>query len=199
MMKKIHLLILLFSLSSLTFWSQKDEFSNKTYNIGFGIGANEIGIGRIYQFGIQKTSKTNTKFRYGFMWQFASINNIFVTDVKDQMEHTTSLDYRLAYDLVKYKSISLFLQTAPFVNYTRGLIGTGGEYSTGNNGFYRKIVGGGLAGLGVRIDNPKKSFAIEINPLTIHYGYAYSGRDPVNHDYYLGYFQINISFKQRNK
>ena len=199
MMKKLNILILLFFLSSLTLWSQENEFSNKTYNIGFGIGANEIGIGRVYQFGIQKTSKINSKFRYGFTGQFVSVTNIFVTDVKNQMEHTTSLDYRLAYDLVKYKSISLFLQTAPFINYTRGLIGTGGEFSTGKNGFYRKIVGGGLAGLGIRIDNPKKSYAIEINPLTIHYGYAYSGKDLVNHEYYLGYFQINVNFKQRNK
>lgn len=169
------------------------EYSNKAYKIGFGLGINEIGIGWVSQFGYQKTSQYNPKFRYGFSLQLAGFSNKTITDVSDQMERMTSFEYRFSYDLLKYKKLSLFIQTAPFINYTRGLIGTGGEFATRNKGFYMRLVGGGLLGAGFRFEGDRYNF--EMIPLTFHYGYVYAGKEAVNHTYFMGYFQIVIDLK----
>jgi len=184
------LIVLLLSANS---FSQETDYSNKAFKIGFGLGANEVGIGWISQFGFQKTSQQNPRFRHGFSLQFAGFSNMTITDVSDQMERMTSFEYRFSYDLIKYKKLSLFIQTAPFINYTRGLKGTGGEFSTKNTGFYLRLVGGGLFGTGFRFEGKKYNF--EIIPLNIHYGYVYAGKELVNHNYFMGYFQIAIDLK----
>jgi len=81
---------------------------NKAFKIGFGLGANEVGVGWISQFGFQKKSQKNPKFRHGFSLQFAGFSNMTTTDVADQMERMTSFEYSFAYDLLKYKKLSLF-------------------------------------------------------------------------------------------
>lgn len=191
-MRVIATLLLVFFLAINTF-SQETEYSNKAFKIGFGLGANEVGLGWISQFGFQETSLNNPKFRHGFSLQLASFSNKMITDVSDQMECITSFEYRFAYDLLKYKKLSLFLQSAPFFSYTFGLKGVGGEFATKNPGFYMRRGGGGLLGAGFRFEGDRYNF--EIIPLTFHYGYVYAGKEAVAHTYSMGYFQIVIDLK----
>jgi len=190
---KIITTILIVLLFSVNIFSQETAYSNKTFKIGFGLAANEIGVGWISQFGFQKTSNHNPRFRHGFSVQFAGFSNMTITDVSDQMERMTSFEYRFTYDLIKYKKLSLFIQTAPFINYTRGLKGRGGEFSTKNPGFYMRLVGGGLFSTGFRFEGKKYNF--EITPLNFHYGYVYAGKESINHNYFMSYFQIAIDLK----
>jgi hypothetical protein len=94
----------------------------------------------------------------------------------------------VSYDLLKYKSVSLFVTAGGFINYSRGLFGTGGEEGFENmkSEYFFNLYFGGNANLGLRI-NPKKSrFAYEIKPLNIQFG---------NKDFVLFYAMFGMDIK----
>ena len=44
------------------------------------------------------------------------------------------------YDLVKYKSVSLLITSGGFLNYSRGLFGTGGENEIRNSRYFNQTI-----------------------------------------------------------
>lgn len=195
MRNKIVWLIVFFS-----FLYQKgstQEYSNESlkFGIGFGIneGQQETGVGTILSFGYQN-SIWNDRVRINPNIMTGNFIPFGITDTRDQYYRITTIGMNGYLDLLKYKAFSIFVGTGAFVNYSRGLLGTGGWPEAGNTQsayFFKMYYGGCLAG-GIRI-NPKNSkLAYELTPFNIFFGNEY---------YFMGVlkFGIDLKLNQQNK
>lgn len=119
---------------------------------------------------------------------FGGFLPIAITDTRDQFYRITSLELNIHYDLIKYKNISIVTSGGGFINYSRGLLGTGGspEENNNNSEYFYSLYFGGSASLGLRITPPNSKLAYEIRPVNIHLGYK---------EFILGYLMFGIDFK----
>jgi len=173
-------------------YSQEIEFRKSSIRTGIGIGINEgqreIGMGFIYSIGWQKSFGEKNKLRINPNMTFGGFLPIAITDTRDQFYRITSLGLNFHYDLIKYKAVSIVTTGGGFINYSRGLLGTGGWPAANNNRseYFYSLYFGGNASIGLRIDPKKSKLAYEIRPINIHFG---------NKGFILGYLMFGIDFK----
>lgn len=171
------------------------EYSNNSLKVGLGIGMNEglreMGMGTLVSFGYQKSVlndrlRINPNFMTGGFFPFA------ITDTRDQYYRITSLGVDGYLDVIKYKPFSLFIVAGGLVNYSRGLLGTGGWPEAGNttSDYLFKLYYGGHVAWGIRINPPKSRLAYELTPLNICFG---------NDLFFMGFIKVGIDIKLSKK
>jgi len=185
-------LIIVLTVGNNHVYSQDIEFKNSSIRTGVGIGANEglreIGLGLIYSIGWQRSLGEKNKLRINPNMMFGGFLPIGIMHTRDQFYRITSLGLNFHYDLFTYKAVSIVTTGGGFINYSRGLLGTGGSKDVNNTSsdYFTTIYFGGNASVGLRI-NPKRSkIAYEITPINIHLG---------NKDFILTYLMVGIDFK----
>ena len=173
-------------------YSQEIEFKKSSIRTGIGIGMNqgqrEIGNGLIYSIGWQKSYGIKNKIRLNPNMIFGGFLPIGITDMRDQFYRITSLELNIHYDLIKYKAVSIVITGGGCINYSRGLLGTGGWPVENNNSseYFYTLYYGGNASVGIRIDSKKSKLAYEIRPISIQIA---------NKGFRLGYLMFGIDFK----
>ena len=186
---RIILIITIFMMFSVN--SQTQSFSIKSIKTSFGIGMNEgddeIGVGTIFSLAYQKAVWKN-RLRLGPYIVTGGFIPFGITDTRLQFYRITSLGFNGYLDVLKYKPVSLFIWGGGFVNYSRGLLGTGGHPRDGNTGsdYFLNIYGGGSFGAGIRIDPPKSRIAYEITPFNFNFG---------NNNFMLAYIRVGVDIK----
>ena len=187
--KKINLLIVIL-LFSLKINAQDNEFTRSSIKTGIGVGINdgieESGLGFVYSVGYQKSFGKKEKFRINPNLLYGGFNSNGITDTRQQFFRITSLGMNVNYDLIKYKSVSLLITTGGFLNYSRGLFGTGGENEIRNSRYFNQLYFGGTVGIGIRINSTESRFAYEIKPLNLQIG---------NKGFVLGYLMFGLDIK----
>jgi hypothetical protein len=190
-----YLLILTVTLLTFNIEVRSQEYSNNSLKVGIGIGMNEgmqeTGMGTLVSFGYQKSVlngrlRINPNFMTGGFFPFA------ITDTRDQYYRMTSLGVNGYFDVIKYKPFSLFVVAGGLLNYSRGLLGTGGWPEAGNNtsDYLFKLYYGGQVAWGIRINQPKSRLAYELTPLNICFG---------NDHFFLGFIKFGIDIKLNKK
>jgi len=190
-----YLLILTVALLTINSKAIGQEYSNNSLKVGLGLGMNEgmreMGMGTLVSFGYQKSVlndrlRINPNFMTGGFFPFA------ITYTRDQYYRITSLGVNAYFDVIKYKPFSLFVVAGGLVNYSRGLLGTGGWPEAGNNtsDYLFKLYYGGQVAWGIRVNQSKSRFAYEITPLSICFG---------NDQFFLGYIKVGIDIKLNKK
>lgn len=171
------------------------DYSSNSLKIGVGLGFNEglreTGMGTLVSFGYQKSIyndrlRINPNFMTGGFFPFG------ITDTRDQYYRVTSIGVNGYLDVIKYKPFSLFLGAGGLLNYSRGLLGTGGWPEEGNNKsdyLFKLYYGAYLAG-GIRINPPNSRIAYELTPLNYCFG---------NDNFVLGFLKIGIDIKLNKK
>lgn len=191
MQKIILAFFILFSISPLAI-SQETNFSRYSIKTGIGVAINEgnreTGMGILYSFGVEKSFLKNKRLRLNPNIHTGSFAPRFITDTRDQYYRVTSLELLANFDALKYKSVSVVLSAGGFLNYSRGLLGTGGmpEVASNSSEYFHKLYLGGSLGIGIRINSKNSKFAYELRPLNIHLG---------NNFFMLGYLEFGIAYK----
>lgn len=192
---KNHLFLL--SLISFLFisnflFAQEGEFKSTSIRTGIGIGFNEglreTGLGLVYLVGWQKSYGKKNKLRLNPNIIIGGFSPIGITDTRDQFYRISSLGLDIHYDLIKYKAVSIVTTGGGFINYSRGLLGTGGwpEANNDKSEYFNSLYLGVDTSLGIRV-NPKNSkLAYEFRPISIQFG---------NNYYVLGYLMVGIDIK----
>lgn len=183
--------IFIFLLIIISYSFNAQEFSKNAIKIGFGAGVNEgseeTGLGFIYSLGFQKAIGSNERFRVNTNLRYGEFSSNSITDTRENFYRITSLGINANYDVIKYKSISLFIGAGAFLNYTRGMLGTGGELINHDQSrYFYKMYSGGTSGLGIRISSKKSRLAYEIKPLNVEFG---------NNDFLSLYPMLGIDIK----
>ena len=191
-MKPILLLSLtLFIWPATKLYSQELEFTRNSIRTGIGIGYNEgkreTGIGLIYSIGLQKSYGNQNRLRLNPNLIIGGFLPL-MTDTRDQFYRITSLGMNLHYDALKLKSFSLVTSGGVLMNYSRGLLGTGGYHQENivNSEYFNTFYMGGSASIGVRMNPPTSKLAFELRPLNLQFG---------NNGFVLGYMMLGIDFK----
>ncbi len=175
--------------------SQDNSFKNSSINTGVGVGINsgkaETGIGLVYSIGWQKAIGKRKRLRLNPNITFGNFRTYAIpTDTRNQMYKITSFGINMHYDLIKFKSFSIIISGGGFINYSRGLLGSGGMPGSNgvSSGYFYSLYYGGNASVGFRIDPPKSKLAYVIKPINIHLG---------SDIYLLAYqmFGVDIKFK----
>jgi hypothetical protein len=173
-------------------YSQDIEFKKSSISTGLGIGVNEglreIGLGLIYSVGWQKSLGEKNKLRINPNMMFGGFLPIGIIHTRDQFFRITSLGLNFHYDLLRYKAVSIVTTGGGFMNYSRGLLGTGGSRDTNSisSDYFTTVYFGGNASIGLRIDPSRSKIAYKITPINIHLG---------NKDFLLAYLMVGIDFK----
>ncbi len=190
MIEKRTTLLIVILLFSLIINAQENEFTRSSIKTGIGIAMNEgieeSGIGFVYSVGYQKSFGEKEKFRINPNLLYGGFISNGITDSRDQFFRITSISMNVNYDLVKYKSVSLLVTTGGFLNYSRGLLGTGGDNEIKNSRYFNHLYFGGTVGIGIRINSTKSRFAYEIKPINVQIG---------NKVFELGYFMFGLDIK----
>jgi len=173
-------------------YAQETEFNRTIIRTGIGIGINEghweMGMGLLYSIGVQKSYGATERIRINPNLLIGGFLPIAITDTRDQFYRISSLGLNIHYDLIRYKAVSIVTTAGAFLNYSRGLLGTGGwpEANNNNSEYFFNLYFGGNLSIGLRI-NPKNSrLAYEFRPLNIQFGTDY---------FLLAYTMIGIDFK----
>lgn len=193
--QKIQLLFVGLLLSSTLLYGQESDFSNSSLKAGIGIGINEgereIGMGTLFFFGYQK-SMWKDRLRINPNLTIGGFTPFTITDTRDQYYRITSLGINGYLDALKYKSVSIFVGTGAFLNYSRGLLGTGGWPEAGNSSseYFFKLYYGGYVGAGLRINPTNSRFAYELAPINVQLG---------NNRFVLGFLKFGIDIKLKKQ
>jgi len=190
-----YLLILTVALFTAISDLKSQEYSNNSLKAGLGIGMNEgireMGMGTLISFGYQK-SVLNDRLRINPNFMTGGFFPFGITDTRDQYYRITSLGVDGYLDVIRYKPFSLFVVAGTLVNYSRGLLGTGGWPEAGNNtsDYLFKLYYGGHVAWGIRVNQPKSRLAYEITPLNICFG---------NDHFFMGFIKVAIDIKLKKK
>ncbi len=193
-MNPLLLSLSIFLILGNTIHAQEVEFKKSSAKIGTGFGFNEgkkeIGQGFVYSIGWQKSFGEKNKLRINPNITLGGFLPFAITDTRDQFYKITLLGLNLHYDLIKYKTVSIVTTVGGFINYSRGLLGTGGmpPVNNTNSEYFYSLYVGGTASIGLRISSENSRLAYEIRPITFHYG---------NQRFTLGYIMFGIDFKFR--
>lgn len=187
---KVFLLVAGFCACSFVSYGQSSEFSRSSIKGGIGIGFNdgkrETGMGTLFFMGYQR-SYWNERVRINPNLTTGGFTSIGITDTRQQFYRISSLGVNGYIDALKYRSVSIFLGTGVFVNYSRGLLGTGGELSGNERSVYfYEIYYGGLGTGGIRVNPKNHRFAYEFSPVSILLG---------TEGFTLGYMKLGVDFK----
>lgn len=189
--QKIHLLLAGLMLRSTLLYSQESTFSTSSLKTGIGIGINEgereIGMGTLFSFGYQK-SMWQDRLRINPNLTMGGFIPFGISDTRDQYYRITSLGMNGYWDALKYKSVSVFVGTGVFINYSRGLLGTGGWPAAGNSSseYFFKLYYGGYLGTGLRISPKNSRLAYELVPVNVQLG---------SNRFVLGFLKFGMDIK----
>jgi opacity protein-like surface antigen len=195
---KICRLLYLTPLCLLAFFTdikcQENKSGNLSIKTGIGLGFNsgkrEEGFGLVYNFGIQQSYGKQNRLRLNPNLMIGGFSNASLTDNKDNFYRITNLSLNANYDILKAKPFSLFLGGGGFVNYSRGLIGTGGDnvFLNQQSEFFYTIYYGLNTTIGLRAEDEKRNIAYEVKPISLYLG---------NKKFALGYLMFSVDFKLR--
>jgi len=166
-------------------------YSNSSIKIGAGIGFNEgmkeMGMGSLLTIGYQK-SFWRDRFRLNPHIIATGFFSFGVTDTRDQYYRITLLGVNGYLDFIKKDFASLFIGAGGFVNYTRGLLGTGGfpEAENTSSNYFFKFYYGCYLGAGLRITPRKSRIAYELTPVNAYFG---------NDHFILGFLKFGVDIK----
>lgn len=186
--------ILILLLIGIKLNAQDIEFKRTSIRTGIGIGFNEghweTGMGLLYSFGLQKSYGEKNRLRINPNILIGGFIPIGITDTRDQFYRITSLGLNVYYDLIKINIVSMVTTVGGFMNYSRGLLGTGGWPEANNNHseYFHKFYYGGNISIGLRINPENSRLAYELRPLNLQFGNDY---------FVLGYTMFGIDFKLR--
>ena len=186
----IGLLIFLFGVNDI--FSQNNEFSRRSIRTGFGFGINsgkrETGGGLLYSIGWQKSFGKKHKIRINPNMILGEFYPVWITDIRDQFYRITTLGLNVHYDLIRFKSFSIVVTGGGFINYSRGLLGTGGmpELRKTKSEYFHTLYFGGNTSIGFRVNPKNSNLAFELRPVNIHLG---------NNYFFLGYMMVSLDFK----
>jgi ribosome biogenesis GTPase / thiamine phosphate phosphatase len=189
------LLILLVALTTFSAKGFGQEFSGNSLKTGVGLGITEglreTGVGGVVSFGYQK-SVLNDRVRINPYFMTGGFLPFGITDTRDQYFRVTSLGVNGYLDVIKIKSLSLFLGAGGLMSYSRGLLGTGGFPEEGSNSseYFFKLYGGGYLGAGFRINPPDRKIAYELTPINFYFG---------NDGFFMSFLEIGVDIKLRKK
>lgn len=176
-------------------YSQETDFKRTSIRTGVGVGLNEgkreTGLGLLYSIGWQKSYGEKNKFRLNPNIIIGGFKPVGITDTREQFYRITSLGLNAHYDLIKYKAFSIVATGGAFVNYSRGLLGTGGmpmhgETITIDSEYFNSFYLGGSVSVALRIDSKNSKLAYELRPLNFQFGNDY---------FMLGYYMFGIDIK----
>lgn len=190
-MRKIKgfLLLAFFTACSFVSYGQSQEFSRNSIKAGLGIGFNdgerETGLGTLFFLGYQR-SYWNDRIRVNPNVTLGGFTSIGITDTRRQFYRITSLGVNGYIDAIKYRSISLFVGTGIFANYSRGLLGTGGEIGFAESEYFYKLYYGGVGTAGIRVSPKNHRLAYEFCPVSVQFG---------TDGFLLGYMKFGVDFK----
>ncbi|MEO6901768.1 MAG: hypothetical protein ABI315_01280 [Bacteroidia bacterium] len=175
-------------------YSQEIEYKKNSIITGVGLGVNEgdieVGLGMVYSVGWQQNVGEKNRLRINPNLTFGGFTPLIISDAQDQFYKITTLGLNIHYDLIKYKGVSMVTTIGGFVNYSRGLLGTGGRQNVNVSGseYFHSIYFGGNASIGLRIEPKESKLAYEFRPINVHGG---------NKDFVLIYIMFGIDFKLR--
>lgn len=170
---------------------QTTSFSKNSLNFGVGLGINEgdreIGAGPLYVLGYQRDF-WNGRARFNPYLMVGGFSSIGALDVRDQYYRLSTLGVKGNFDVLKYKAFSFTLGLGTFLNYSRGLLGTGGDdpvYQSDSQYFFKLYYGGSLSA-GFRLNPPKSRLAYELIPVNVYLG---------SDEFILGFLKVGVSVK----
>lgn len=178
-----------------TVYSQEIDSRKTSVKTGVGLGIHEgqreTGVGLVYSLGWQKSMGENNKIRINPNMILGGFLPFGITDTRDQFFRMTMLGMNVHYDLIRYKAVSIVTTGGGFVNYSRGLLGTGGwpEANNHRSEYFYSLYFGGNASLGLRVAPKKGKLAFELRPLNIHAG---------NKGFLFSYLMFGVDFKLKN-
>lgn len=198
-MKSVLILSLLFLLlitSSL--YSQETRNKRTSIITGIGIAINEgqreMGIGLLYSIGWQKSYGKKQRIQLNPILLLGGFTTALPipTDTRDQFYKISSLGLNVHYDLLKSSSSSIVVTGGGFINYSRGLMGTGGWQQSYNNtsDFFYAVYFAANVSLGIRIKSAKAKRNYELRPINVQFG---------NNGFLLWHFMFVIDFKLAEK
>ncbi len=191
-LKLLYLSLFVFLIMGSKSNAQETEFKRTSVRTGLGVGYNdgkkESGIGILYSIGWQKSFGKKNRIRLNPNLMIGGFLPLGITDTRDQFYRITSIGVNLHCDLIKYKAVSIVITGGSFLNYSRGLLGTGGWPETNNNNseYFRDLYFGGSISIGLRINPKNGKLAYEFRPFNIQVG---------NDDFILGYFMFGVDIK----
>lgn len=169
---------------------QKSSSIKTGIGIGYNTGKDEQGLGLIYSVGWQKSLGKTNRIRINPNMIIGGFSTFGLMHHREQTFRITNLGLNIHYDLIKFGETSLVTTGGGFLNYSRGLLGTGGSsvLSYQESDYFYSLYFGGHASVGLRT-NPKNSrLAYEFKPINAFYG---------NKQFTLIYMMFGIDFKLR--
>lgn len=157
------------------------ELNKNAIKLGLGVGASagllSSGFGYNYSVGYQRNIWRD-RLRLNPNLSIGHYSSRLIQDAGDQYFNSINLETNLLFDLLKSQYSSLVVGTGVLVNYTRGLIGSGGDTDFGNPSsdgtkYINNLHLGYYLGCGIRLINPDKRTTICIMPFNLHLGTNY--------------------------
>ncbi len=183
----IYIILLMFAGNKLLAQEVIEKTSLSTaIGIGINEGLKETGNGLLYSVGWQKSYGAKSKLRMNPNLMIGSFSPKLISDVRDQYYRITTLDVNAHYDIVRVDAFSIVASVGGGINYSRGLLGTGGMTYHDRSVYFNTIYLVGNASLGFRIAPKTKKVAYVIRPINLQVG---------NKGFVLGYFSFGLDFK----
>lgn len=159
--------------------SDDHEFSGTGYMLGVG-----------YQLNVWKDRLFfNPKLTVG------SYNSRQYFELPDEVFTNINLEVPLSFDLIRYKSFSVYVGAGGVLKYSYGLVGNGGNVGDMvNNSYYSQVWKYGVyTGCGISYNPPKSCFFFTFQP----YNYYFFVND--KYDYFDAFSSIGFGIKLPNK
>lgn len=180
-MRKLLFLFFLLGLFSPKICSQ--EFSKNALSYGFGYGISSSGdkdysgSGSAITIGY-KRDIWKDRLRFNPNLSIGSYKSGMNDNTRDKSFNTVNLNLCFEYDFLRYKALSLNVETGGLVGITNGLKGIGTEYDTARSidvminesEFINSYNYGAILGFGLRIAAAKSKYAVKISPLVLRIG-----------------------------
>lgn len=140
------------------------EFSGTAVfgGLGFGFSENALadGIGVNFSMGYQRT--INERFRLISSLSSGAYSGDGVLDAPDSYFSSSSLKLNLNFDVIRIKRFSAFIGSGMALNYSDGLVGTGGDPQRSSSFYFNEWNGAIAALMGLRVNPEHIPFAWEL-------------------------------------
>ena len=176
MVKRLCLLILLFFLGS---HSYAQDFSRHSIKAGIGLGFtdgfSETGIGSMLFVGYQR-SYWSKRIRISPGIGLGMFSARFVEDAGSQHFNHLSASLHAYLDVIRYRSLSLFLGAGTIGLNSRGLINPGADGVSRSPRYFSEYYYGASFSGGLRLNPKKIPVAVELCPVNVQVGNNYFAR-----------------------